>query len=449
LMGAAVFCCLTGSLLLGAVLGEGFGTPAVLLLAMVVAAALIVFAINNFRTAVLLVPLVVLTVQNGLATGTRSLVPVSMLFILMLTGIWVISQLARGWQLAPSPLNMPMLAFAVVSCISLVWGIVWRDPDVITPKSFPIVQLASLATVILSLSAALLVGNFFTNRRHLVWLLGVFLVVGAFNLADRILELPLNIFIEKGLWALWIVAPAYGLLIAQPRIPWYWRVVLVVLLALTLYRIVVVNDGWLSGWIPSVVVLFVITFLHSRKAFLVALVLGAIVAIASYDFLVYVATINIQDGSLERLDLWEQNLEIVRQHWLFGTGPAGYTIYYRTFYEDTRSTHNNYMDILAQFGVVGSAVWLWLCLASLREGWVLIKRAAPGLLRTVAIISTGGWAAALFSMVLGDWVLPYAYNQTIYGFRYTVLSWIFLGTLISIRQILHAQDTATTDRAIP
>jgi hypothetical protein len=44
-------------------------------------------------------------------------------------------------------------------------------------------------------------------------------------------------------------------------------------------------------------------------------------------------------------------------------------------------------------------------------------------------------------MFLGDWILPFAYTQTIGGYKYTVYSWIFLGTLISVRQLL--------DRSLP
>jgi hypothetical protein len=30
-------------------------------------------------------------------------------------------------------------------------------------------------------------------------------------------------------------------------------------------------------------------------------------------------------------------------------------------------------------------------------------------------------------MALGDWVIPFVYNQGIDGFRYTVHTWVFLG----------------------
>jgi len=169
----------------------------------------------------------------------------------------------------------------------------------------------------------------------------------------------------------------------------------------------------------------------------VLLVVAAIAIYAMRGFFLQVATDNIADGSLERLDLWEQNWKVISAHWFLGTGPGGYAVYYITYFRDTaRSTHNNYFDILAQFGVVGTLVWLWLVCASLWEGWRLSQRAAPGFLRTLAIVATGGWFGAQVAMFFGDWVLPFVYNVTISGYKFTVYTWIFLGMLISIRRLL-------------
>jgi len=46
----------------------------------------------------------------------------------------------------------------------------------------------------------------------------------------------------------------------------------------------------------------------------------------------------IRQGDLERLDLWQMNLEHVVQHPWFGMGPAGYAVYNMTYHpEDARS----------------------------------------------------------------------------------------------------------------
>jgi hypothetical protein len=113
-----------------------------------------------------------------------------------------------------------------------------------------------------------------------------------------------------------------------------------------------------------------------------------------------------------------------------------------TYYpHDARSTHNNYLDIIAQFGVVGSLIWLWFAAVSTIEGLRLFREAPPGFLKALALAAISGWIGAQASMFFGDWILPFAYNQTITGFKYTVYTWIWLGMLISIRTILTRQQT--------
>jgi len=419
-----------------------------LLLAPPALAVAVAIGLRYFQMLVLALPLTALTLPYAqVGTGTQTALPLSLLLTLFLTGLWAASLLAKGWRLVPTPLNRPLLTFAGVCIVSFLWSLAWRDPGLVKGPNFLVVQSGALATILVSLSAALLIGNFVSTERQLKYIVACFLLVGALMLLAELLQTDQPLLNIRGLWGTWFVACAYGLLITQPGLRRRWRVLLVVLLAVTFYQTMVVKSYWLSGWVPSIVAVMAISFLRSRKLFVAILLVGLVGLIASLGFFERVAQDNINDGSLERLDLWAQNLTIVREHWLLGTGPAGYSIYYRTYFpRDLRATHNNYLDILSQFGVVGFSAWLWVILASLREGWSLLKTLQPGFLRTLTIIATGGWAAGLASMVLGDWILPYAYNQTINGYKYTVYSWIFLGTLICIRKLHAAQAPATPTR---
>jgi hypothetical protein len=426
------------SLAAGLFAGGGHNLRTLLLVVLPAGILICLIAIRYFTLLVLVLPLTALAVPIDFSTGTESKVPISMLLALLLTTIWALSLLVRGWRLTPSPLNRPLLAFGAICIGSLIWGRLWRDPVLLDWSGrFIFVQIGALMAILLSISAGLLIGNFVTRPGQLKYLMGLFLALGSLISIGKFFQLPISFLNGNGLWALWLIAPAYGLLIAQPRLRWRWRLPLLVVLGLTLYLTIVLDSFWLSGWVPGIVAIYAITFLRSRKVFCALLIVGALVGYAERDFFQQVAQDNIDDGSLERLSLWEQNWRVVSAHWLFGTGPAGYAIYYMTYYrEDARSTHNNYLDILAQFGFSGMLAWAWLAFASVWEGWKLVQRAPPGFLRTLAIIATGGWIGAMASMFFGDWVLPFAYNQTITGYKYTVYSWFFLGTLISLRHVL-------------
>jgi O-antigen ligase len=430
-------------LALGMAAGQGHETRSRIMLALPFMLVGVICVIRYFSVFLLALPIAALAVPIDFPTGTESKLPISMVFALLLTGIWFVSMSYRGWKLLPSPLNMPLIVFSVICVISLIWGIIWRDPTVADATGrFIVVQIAALFAILLSISAGLLIGNFVKTARQLQYIVAIFIVFCSLTALIKLLHLPLFLVSGRGLWGLWLVAPAYGLLIAQPRLRWYWRALLLLLLFLTLFQTMVLDSYWLSGWVPSIAAIYAITFLHSRKIFFVLLIIGVIATYTTRGWFEQVAQDNIDDGALGRLSLWDQNWHVVKDHWLFGTGPAGYAIYYLTFFrDDARSTHNNYMDILGQFGFSGMLAWLWLVVASLWEGWTLMRRAPPGFLRTMVIIATGGWSGAMISMFFGDWVLPFAYNQTIGGYKYTVYSWFFLGTLISLRQLLHTQGS--------
>jgi O-antigen ligase len=393
---------------------------------------------RRFDLAVLALPLAALVIPFELPTGTETKLPAALLLAIGLVGLWIVSMTLRNnWSIAHSALNRPIFVFNIICCLSLVWGIVWRDPGLIDAPKFIFTQTGSLASFLASTGAALLIGNFVRTQGNLKLIVAGFIVCGALMTATQLLHISQYILNDRGLWGMWTVTPAYGLLIAQPRLRWRWRIVLLLVIVANLYLAIVVNADWLSGWVPTLVALAAATLLRSKKAFLILVIVAVIVAYNARGFFAQVADDNIDDGSLQRISLWEQNWRVVWAHWLLGTGPAGYAIYYMTYYrEDARSTHNNYMDILAQFGFSGMAVWFWLALVATIEGWRLTRLSPPGFLRSLALIVTAGWVGAQASMFFGDWVLPFAYNQGVGGYKYTVYTWLFLGMLISLRRLL-------------
>ncbi|MCS6840214.1 MAG: O-antigen ligase family protein [Roseiflexus sp.] len=408
------------------------------------------FFINRrFDYAVLMLPIVALAIPFEISTGTESKIPAVLLVTMLLCGIWMASMAIRNaWRLAPSPINRPMLFFCAACVLSLIWGIAWRDPVLRMNlfRNFTIVQIATLVTHIASIGAALLIGNFIRNERHLKYLLGCFLFFGSVMTIFQILKVNHgSILADRGLWGLWTVIPAYALLISHSGLDWRWRVLLLVIVVANLYQTMLVNVQWKSGWIPTVVAIFVATSIRSWRWFIVMSIVTAALVYAQRDFFHQMIEAELNEGADGRIGMWEINLRVVGEHWLFGTGPGGYAPYYMTYYpNDARSTHNNYLDIIAQFGVVGSIIWLWFAVVSTREGFRLYRKAPPGFLKTMALITVSGWIGAQASMLLGDWILPFPYNQTITGYRYTVYSWIFVGTLISLRQIIERQRATET-----
>jgi O-antigen ligase len=183
----------------------------------------------------------------------------------------------------------------------------------------------------------------------------------------------------------------------------------------------------------------VIVFLYSRKWFIVICLFAAIIISLNYQF-VYDAVVvtKQQEGTLDsttsRDKLLNQAFKVVQIQPILGTGPAGYANYYMTYYRDLAlSTHNNYLDMLLQYGILGFLAFLWLCLNMIRELWEFSKLHLTGSFEKAFTLGVfGGACAMLPAMWLGDWVIPFAYNQTITGFNYTGYSWLFIGLALAL-----------------
>lgn len=402
-----------------------------------------------FSTLILILPLTALAMRPAyIPVGHASQLPISMLLGMGLVGLWILTMLARrSWQLVPTPMNLPLLAFMAVCIISMPWGIIWADPilNLAIMGNFRVIQAASLISFLVSMWVPFLIGRFIDRPWKIWFYLWSFIICGLLMTASQFFRISQIFLVDGGLWSLWFVMPLASLVITYPSLGWHWRILGAAIIGWHLFLVVIRNSLWISGWLPTLIGLLAIVFLHSRKAFALALVLTVLVTAVGpgRNYLERVTADNIAEGGLGRLEIWARNLSIVSQHWLLGTGPAGYAPYNMTYFrDDARSTHNNYFDILAQFGVVGLGLWLWFMGVSLWFAWRIVRRAPAGLLRTTAIAATAGWAAALASMMLGDWLLPFAYNQTVGGFRYTVYSWIFLGLLISVHQLVGQTSAA-------
>jgi len=86
------------------------------------------------------------------------------------------------------------------------------------------------------------------------------------------------------------------------------------------------------------------------------------------------------DPSAEgRFDLWDSALEMFKQNPLFGAG-------YRSFsYIHHIDTHNNFLKILAELGIIGFLIYLYLYYLAFRSGWQLYRNAKDSFLKNLGL----------------------------------------------------------------
>lgn len=376
-----------------------------------------------------------------LPTGTQSRLVLSLVIAAGCIGLWLLKTALRprGARLKPSRINAPLLAFIAIGFVSYVWSTLMRDPTVYVWKAFPIVQIAALAVNTLLPLLALFVANQIEDVRWLKAITWIILSLGAFAVVSFLFNLPTAAAIRsgsRGLFATWVGVLAYTQLLFNRDLNRVPRTLLAMLFIAVISLYFVKYVTWFSGWVPLAIACAAATLMHSRKlTVVVAAVLAVYLAInATFYFQTLVET-KVNSGDLERVSIWSQSLKLVALHPVLGMGPAGYAVYNVSYYpRDARSTHNNYFDILAQTGIAGTVAFVWLLAAFLRTGVETRRelRDRPGFELAFASAALAGSCGVVVSMLLGDWVLPFAYNQTIAGFDNAAITWIMLGAMVSL-----------------
>ncbi|MFZ1396928.1 MAG: O-antigen ligase family protein, partial [Candidatus Promineifilaceae bacterium] len=146
-------------------------------------------------------------------------------------------------------------------------------------------------------------------------------------------------------------------------------------------------------------------------------------------------------STITRLEAWKIVAEIASVNPILGLGPGNYrnyTVLYPILGWYVRfNSHNNYVDIFAQTGILGLVCYFWFFFMVARLGLRLRTQVPHGGFTQAFIFGAlGGLAGSLFAGVLGDWVLPFVYNVGVYGMRGSIFAWLFLGGLVAIEQML-------------
>jgi len=415
-------------------------SPELVLVAVAVPPAFLL-ALSRFEYGVLLIILAAAFVRFSLPTGTESRLVASLLLTIMFLALWVIKMLVvdKKLYIKPSRTNVPLLAFILVAVISYPWSNAFRDPFVVVWGSWPFVQLGGLAMMILLPAAFLFTANHISEVRWLKILYWIIILVGILALGSFLLGINLFFLNTRGLFSLWFVSLAYGQAMFNKKLGFWLRLILLTLGCIWVYVYFITQITWISGWLPPLVAIAIISFIKSKKLFLILLLLMVVYLGLNWQY--YTGTVladETEESGNTRMAAWEHNWRVTGKHLLFGTGPAGYAAYYMSYFpSEAMATHNNYIDVISQTGIVGLFFCLWFFGALGWTGYKLCSRLKGngGFKEGFAVTTLAGWAGCVVAMGLGDWLFPFVYTQTISGFDYAVYSWVLLGGMLALNNI--------------
>jgi hypothetical protein len=215
-----------------------------------------------------------------------------------------------------------------------------------------------------------------------------------------------------------------------------WRLALGGLVIATFYVSFGQSRFWASGWLPPLVAMVAILWAGAPRIGLLVTFMAVLMAIPNIQRTIGLIMVDEQYSWITRLEAWRIVAEITRASPVLGFGPANYYWYTPLFpilgWHVEFSSHNQYVDIAAQTGLLGLVCFVWFAWELSRLSWDLKLIVPDGFARAYVLGAFGGLVATLVSGMLADWVLPNVYNITLSGMRASVMGWIFLGGLMSL-----------------
>lgn len=404
-----------------------------------------------------LVPIALL-VPYSLGTGTQTDLNLAFLAIPLMWGVLFVRSVVYGrtWDSLLTRETWPLIGLTLTAIVSLISGYLpWNAFAQLAPVR---AQLGALAIFGFTGGACILVMATLNSARWVKILTGLFLIIASIYMLGR--AIPFLGFIDRffvtaatgSVFWIWLVSLAAGQGLFNRQLDFRVRVLLMGLVALTLGVAFVfpANRDWASGWLPAAVSLALLLWFRWPR---LAVGLGLL--------MVFVAAVNfqtIQDlflagdnaySLLTRTAAYQILLQVIQVNPLLGVGPANYYYYTPLYsilgYYVKFNSHNQYIDILAQTGIIGLFFFAWFVVEMFRASWRLRNVAeTTGHLFVVgyANAALGGLAGMLVAGALGDWIIPFVYNVGVSGFRGSLFGWLFLGGVLALKRTIVPQGVS-------
>jgi hypothetical protein len=384
-------------------------------------------------------------IKTVIGTGTNVPLNITFLWVAFLIGLWFLRMfvIQRNIPIKSSRVTLPAFLFCLAILISFIAGNINPIPFASDKASLP-AQIGGGLLYVLSITTFLYVGSQIHKLSWLKAITWLFLILSGFYLVG--FEIPkfwnisskfYNTSSTGSMFWIWIVALSAGQLLFNNKIRLVGKLFMGGLILLTLYIGWFYNKEWVSGWLPPLLALWVIVFFRNLRYGLILTLIGATFLILNFTTFNAEVMTTTQQYSIESR-AWTLPIlfQLLKYSPILGLGPANYyhytTLYpINGFYVEFNS-HNNYVDIVSQTGLVGFALFGWLAFEIGYLAWQLRKSVKDGFCQGYIYACLGGLVGMLVSGFLADWFLPFLYNIGIPGFRASVFAWVFMGGLISI-----------------
>lgn len=376
----------------------------------------------------------------------------SILTIILMIVLWLLDMFVakREFKFVRSRAIRPAFYLLIVSVIAFTMG---QIPWFVFANQAPFdAQLGGFAIYFFLVLAMIMTANVVREIRWLKIIVWTFIGLGSIYVLGRTLNFwVVDSIYQHGVYAnsmfwLWLITLPLSQAIFNKNLNLRTRILLYGIVAITFYVSLVQQNDWKSGWVPSAVAAATLIGLKFRKV--MPFVIPFAVMVAAYLAQDLIATDEYSWGT--RLDAWLVVLDISRVSPVIGLGFSNYYWYAKVFtirgYSIKFNSHSQFVDIIAQTGILGLLCFIWMLFEIGRLAWKLMSKLPDGFEKGYSYGVFAGVLGSLMAAFLVDWLLPFAYNIGLDGVRASVLPWIFFGGLISLEKIYGLNQEMAPDK---
>lgn len=365
----------------------------------------------------------------------------SILTVILMIVLWFMDMFVvkRRFEFVRSRVMRPAVLMLIVSVIAFAMG---QIPWFVFANQAPMTaQIGGFAIYFFLVLAMIMTANVIREIKWLKIIVWTFIGLGFIYVLGRTLRLDIidrlyahGVYANSMFW-MWLVALPLSQAIYNNHLKFRTRMFLYGVVALTFFVALVQQNDWKSGWVPAGLVAAVLVGWKFRKVlpFTIPFVL-MVVAYLAQDL---ISTDEYSWGT--RVDAWIVVLDIARVSPIIGLGFSNYYWYAKVFsirgYSIKFNSHSQFVDIVAQTGILGLACFMWILFEIGRLAYRLMNQLPEGFARAYAYGVFAAVFGSLMAAFLVDWLLPFAYNIGLDGVRASILPWIFFGGLVSVEQI--------------
>ncbi|GAB4466237.1 MAG: O-antigen ligase family protein [Anaerolineales bacterium] len=370
----------------------------------------------------------------------------SILTLILMIGLWFMDMFVvkRRFSFVNSAPIRPAFFMLIVCVIAFAMG---QIPWFVFANQAPLdAQIGGFAIYFFLVLAMIMTANVIREIRWLKIIVWTFIGLGFVYVLGRTLQLEIvdriyahGVYANSMFW-MWMVTLPLSQAIYNNHLSLRSKAVLYGVVALTFFVALIQQNDWKSGWVPAGLVAAVLVGWKFRKV--LPFTIPFVLMVAAYLAQDLISTDEYSWGT--RVDAWLVVLDIARVSPIIGLGFSNYYWYAQIFtirgYRIRFNSHSQFVDIIAQTGVLGLACFLWILFEIGRMAYRLMNELPEGFAKAYAYGIFASVFGSLMAAFLVDWLLPFAYNIGLDGVRASVLPWIFFGGLISIEQIYLANQ---------